>query len=248
MIKKIINDDFLKNNIIFFIGSMAVAVLNYLYHPILGRMMSVEDFGEAQALISLFMQLGIFMGVFNIITVNVAANYEDEKERDRIISALRRIAFYITGALFLAIIVLSPLLKNFFQFSSFYPFISLAFLLMTGVSFTFRKAFLQGVSNFKAVSWAGIISAAGRLGVIIIFLSGIFGIVIILDRYFINLGMNFSGPAILANIILSLVGIVLISLGLLAFYVGNIYEETRNRPMYIIRKSKVCKVCKACKI
>ena len=72
MIKKLIKDDFLKNNAIFFIGSMAVAVLNYLYHPILGRMMSVEDFGEVQSLISLFIQLSIFMGVFNIITVNGA--------------------------------------------------------------------------------------------------------------------------------------------------------------------------------
>ena len=164
MIKNIINDDFLKNNIVFFAGSMVVAVLNYLYHPILGRMMSVEDFGEVQSLISLFIQLGIFTGVFNVITVNITANYEDKEERNAIISSLRKIAFYITGVLFLIIVGCSAILQDFFQFSSFYPFISLAFLLLAGVSFTFRKAFLQGVSNFKAVSWAGIISAAGRLG------------------------------------------------------------------------------------
>jgi len=163
MLKKIINDDFLKNNIIFFIGSMAVAVLNYLYHPILGRMMSVEDFGEVQSLISLFMQLGVFIGVFNVITVNITANYEDNEERDAVISALRKISLYITGALFLAIVAMSAALRDFFQFSSFYPFVSLAFLLLTGVSFTFRKAFLQGISDFKAVSWAGIIFAGGKL-------------------------------------------------------------------------------------
>jgi len=164
MIKRIINDDFLKNNIIFFIGSMAVAVLNYLYHPILGRMMSVEDFGEVQSLISLFMQLSIFTGIFNVITVNVVANYEDEKERNRIISSLRRIAFCIAGVLFFMVVACSALLRDFFQFSSVYPFVILAFLLIAGVSFTFRKAFLQGISDFRAVSWAGIISAAGRLG------------------------------------------------------------------------------------
>ena len=169
MIKKIINDDFLKNNVIFFIGSMAVAVLNYLYHPILGRMMSVEDFGEVQSLISLFMQLGIFTGVFNVITVNIAANYEDKKERDAIISSLRRIAFYIAGVLFLIVIACSSLLKDFFQFSSVYPFIVLAFLLIAGVSFAFRKAFLQGISDFKAISWAGIIFAAGKLCFAVLF-------------------------------------------------------------------------------
>lgn len=163
MIKKIINDDFLKNNFIFFIGSMAVAVLNYLYHPILGRMMNVADFGEVQSLISLFTQLGVFIGVFNVITVNITANNEDSGERDAVISALRKISLYITGALFLLIVAASAMLRDFFQFSSFYPFISLAFLLLTGVSFTFRKAFLQGISDFKAVSWAGIIFAGGKL-------------------------------------------------------------------------------------
>lgn len=164
MLKRIFKDDFLKNNAIFFIGSMTVAVLNYLYHPILGRMMSVEDFGEVQTLISLFMQLGIFTGIFNIITVNITANYENKEERDAVVSSLRKIAFYITGVLFLIIISCSAILQDFFQFSSFYPFISLAFLLIAGVSFTFRKAFLQGISDFKAVSWAGIISAAAKLG------------------------------------------------------------------------------------
>ncbi len=169
MIKKLLNDDFLKNNIIFFAGSMIVAVLNYLYHPILGRMMSVEDFGEVQALISLFMQLGIFTGIFNFIVINITANYEDKEERDELISALRKISFYIAGFLFLIIILSSALLQDCFKLSSFWPFISLAFLLLTGVSFTFRKAFLQGVSDFNAVSWAGIISAGFKLVFAVIF-------------------------------------------------------------------------------
>ena len=169
MIKKIINDDFLKNNVIFFIGSMAVAVLNYFYHPILGRMMSVEDFGEVQSLISLFMQLGIFTGIFNVIAINIVANYEDKKERDAVISSLRRTAFYIAGILFLTVIACSALLRDFFQFSSVYPFIVLAFLLIVGVSFIFRKAFLHGISDFKAVSLAGIISAAAKLGFAVLF-------------------------------------------------------------------------------
>lgn len=163
-IKQLISQDqFIKNNIIFFIGSMVVAVLNYLYHPILSRMMSVEDFGEVQTLISLFLQLSIFLGVFNVITINITANCESKEERDAIVSVLRKIAFFITGGLFLAVLILSTFLQDFFQFSSFYPFISLAFLLLLGVSFTFRKAVLQGASKFKEVSWAGIINSGSKL-------------------------------------------------------------------------------------
>ncbi len=162
-IRKISQDSFVRNNVIFFAGSMVVAVLNYLYHPILGRMMSVEEFGEVQSLISLFMQLAVFTGIFNMLVINITTNYEDKEERDIVISALRRIALGIIGFLFAFIVLFSSFLQDFFQFESLYPFIALACLLLTGVDFTFRKAFLQGISDFKSVSWSGIIFSSGRL-------------------------------------------------------------------------------------
>jgi dolichol-phosphate mannosyltransferase len=58
------------------------------------------------------------------------------------------------------------------------------------------------------------------------------------DRYMLDLNLRFSGPAMLANIILFLVGVMLISLGLLSYYIGHIFEETQNRPLYILRKNK----------
>ncbi len=79
---------------------------------------------------------------------------------------------------------------------------------------------------------------AGYLGIIITLLSGILGVIMFIDRFLVSYSLNFSGPAILANIILFLVGIVLISLGLFSFYIGQIYQETQNRPLYVIRKSK----------
>lgn len=77
---------------------------------------------------------------------------------------------------------------------------------------------------------------AGYTGIVIMALSSTLGLLMIYDRYINSLGLNFSGPAILANVILFLVGIVLIMLGLLSFYIGHIYHETQNRPLYVIRK------------
>lgn len=79
---------------------------------------------------------------------------------------------------------------------------------------------------------------AGYIGITIIILSSILGIVMLLDRYLFVWGLSFSGPAILANVILFLVGVVLVSLGLLAFYIAHIHTETQNRPLYIIRKKR----------
>ena len=78
---------------------------------------------------------------------------------------------------------------------------------------------------------------AGYLGMSIVIFSGIFGIFIFITRY-ITKTMYFSGPAMLAVLILFLIGIVLICLGFIALYIANIHADVSNRPMYIIRKSK----------
>jgi len=102
-------------------------------------------------------------------------------------------------------------------------------------SYSFIKLCKLAVVSFISLSLFPL-RMAGYLGFFIMIFSGIFGIVMILDRYFTNWGLTFSGTAILANIILFLVGIILISLGLLAFYIGNIYKEVQGRPMYVVRR------------
>lgn len=79
---------------------------------------------------------------------------------------------------------------------------------------------------------------AGYLGILIILFSGALGVFIVIGKYiFKNLwAMSVSGPAMLAIIILFLVGIVLICLGIIALYIANIHNEVTNRPMYVIRK------------
>lgn len=79
---------------------------------------------------------------------------------------------------------------------------------------------------------------AGYLGLGIIGLSGPLGLFIFVEKYLLGdpWNMRFSGPAILAVILLFLVGIVLVCLGLIALYIANIHTEVTNRPMYVIRK------------
>ena len=112
-----------------------------------------------------------------------------------------------------------------------------------------RKHGKPSYSNFKLVKLA--ISAvfsqslfplkfSGYLGLFISFISGSVGLFIFIEKYILEdpLNMRFSGSAILAVIILFLVGIMLCCLGLIALYIGNIQKEVANRPMYIIRTKK----------
>jgi hypothetical protein len=47
---------------------------------------------------------------------------------------------------------------------------------------------------------------------------------------------NFSGPAILAVILLFLCGVIISALGIIALYIANIHGEVMNRPLYVARR------------
>ncbi len=97
------------------------------------------------------------------------------------------------------------------------------------------KLFRLAISSFVSHSLMPL-RLAGYLGGLIMLGSGILGIVMFLDRYIFPWGLAFSGPAILADIILFLVGIILICIGILAVYIGNIHQEVQNRPLYVVRR------------
>lgn len=81
---------------------------------------------------------------------------------------------------------------------------------------------------------------AGYLGIFIVAISGPLGLLIFIDKYILHdaTGLNFSGPAILALVNMFFTGIILSSLGLIAFYIADIQSEVVNRPIYVVRNRK----------
>lgn len=76
----------------------------------------------------------------------------------------------------------------------------------------------------------------GYLGTLIMVLSGILLLVMLVTRRFFDAD-TFSLIAILAVGNIFLIGIVLVSLGLIALYIARIHGEVINRPLYIVRES-----------
>ena len=108
--------------------------------------------------------------------------------------------------------------------------------------YSFRKLFGLAVQSFVALSLFPL-KAAGYAGVIITLMSGFFGLFILINNYALDdpWHLNFSGSAILAVIILFMVGVILMALGLMALYIAHIHAEVANRPLYVVRKSKESK-------
>ena len=80
---------------------------------------------------------------------------------------------------------------------------------------------------------------AGYLGIIITPVFGILGLFILIEDVILKdpMGLNTTGTAMLGVLLIFLVGIILMSLGLIALYIAEIQSEVINRPMYVIRKT-----------
>ncbi len=168
---------FLRQNAVFFFGMLLVSFLNYLYYPVLGRLLPVAEFGEVQAIVSLFLQLIIFMTVLGQVTVNVVANYKDEVKQQKVVFELERLALYFSLTLFLIVLIFGFKIKSFLNFSSVWPFYMLMLSIVATVPFTFRTAYLRGKQRFGSASIANLIGSVVKIAASAIFVLVGFGTV-----------------------------------------------------------------------
>jgi len=163
LILQIRKSEFLRHNAIFFAGSVAIGVLNYAYYPVLGRLLSPTPFGEVQTLVSLFLQLAIFLNVLGNLTVNIVTNHGDEPIARRTMFELEKLALLISLIGLVVAVLAAPLLQRFFNFESFVPFIILALAIVVSVPSTFRSSYLRGKKYFGLTALAGLVAAASKL-------------------------------------------------------------------------------------
>src|ERR1700685_1015736 len=96
---------YLRHNLIYFLGSFGVSALNYIYYPVLGRLMAPAQFGEVQTIISFFLQAAIFLQVLGLLSIGIINRYDDLEERQRLITAFSRLAFQIAVVLLIIIVL-----------------------------------------------------------------------------------------------------------------------------------------------
>jgi polyisoprenyl-phosphate glycosyltransferase len=104
-------------------------------------------------------------------------------------------------------------------------------------TYNFRQLFKLAFNSFTAYSLVPL-KLAGYLGVFILLTATPAGILIYVERYLLNDPLNWQirGTAMLAILLLILVGVVLACLGLISLYIANIHAEVANRPLYVVRR------------
>ena len=100
--------------------------------------------------------------------------------------------------------------------------------------YSYTKLIGLAINSFMSFSLVPL-KIGGYLGLLITFLSGFLLVLMTFDRLFFKLG-NFTNLSFVLVANTFFVGVILIVLGLIALYVGNINTEVVGRPLYLIRR------------
>jgi O-antigen/teichoic acid export membrane protein len=192
LIRRAMGSSFLRHNVVFFTGSTLVSFLNYLYYPVLGRLMSPADFGEVQTITSFFLQAAVFLSVLALTTIRVLKKYEGRPEREDVVSEIEWLAVLTGLVLFGLMLVFAGPLQQFFRFTSVVPFILLALTFLAGIPLAFSNSYLQGHHRFAALSRSNVAGAASKLvlsaGLVLAGLQAVGAILGLFLSQLINLG------------------------------------------------------------
>jgi len=104
-------------------------------------------------------------------------------------------------------------------------------------SYKTSKLIKLAVNSFMSLSVVPLF-IIGYVGAFITLISFFMGLFIIIEQIILSdpLKLHITGTAMLSVLILFLIGIVLLSQGLIAMYLSRVHTQTQNRPLYIIDK------------
>lgn len=114
--ENIMNDNLFKSGIIFMIGSISVAVLNYLYHVFMGRMLGPAEYGVLGSLFAIIYLTTFSSNTFNRVISKYAAEFKGKNKEGCIKRLITRgfykISLYGLASLFVYIL-LTPYIAKF---------------------------------------------------------------------------------------------------------------------------------------
>jgi len=169
-----------KNSAILFAGTMFANVLNYVFHLVVGRIVSVEIYGEAESLISLMNIIAVPAATIAMVAAKYAANCKAESDK----LGSRAIWKYLNQKivkyglpLFIITALITPYVGKFLNIQNNFTLIIIWLSMLLSFFHAVNSGMLQGWQRFKQISLMGIWGVVVKL---------IFGIVLVKIGFGLN--------------------------------------------------------------
>ncbi len=157
---------FVKHSLILFSGTILINFFNYIFHLVIGRMVDVEIYGEAESLISLVAIISVFSATLTMIATkySAACKAENDKEGSRQIrSYLNRKIFKYGLPIFAFSIFLTPIVGNFLNIENNFALVLIWITMFLSFFSAVNSGTLSGWQKFRYISLNGILGAAIKL-------------------------------------------------------------------------------------
>jgi O-antigen/teichoic acid export membrane protein len=166
MINFIKNNAFARNSLILFSGTIVANLLNYFFHLAIGRMVSVEIYGQTESLISLVAVISVPAATLGLVATKFAAagKAENDPASSRgLIKYLNRQVFIYGLPIFLLALVLTPLVGNFLKIREFFPLAMIWAMMFLSFFGAINGGILSGWQKFGLSSINGVIGTLIKL-------------------------------------------------------------------------------------
>jgi O-antigen/teichoic acid export membrane protein len=147
----IINKEFRRGGFILLVMMVLANALNYLFQVLMGRMLTVEEFGTMNALFSWVAIVTMPVGVVTTTTARYIATYKATGESFKIAKLLRRLFGYLAlGAVVVLVFgaILSPTLSKYSNINNTLLIVLLSVTLSTGMFLPLLTGAVQGTKQF----------------------------------------------------------------------------------------------------
>ena len=150
--------------IIVWSSTIISGLINYFYHPIMLKFLSINEFAEFESLISLFNIIWVLTTGFTLFLVKeISRNIKNMDKVKSIYLYSNKILLWIGFLLYILYLLITPFLQNFLHFESIWPLITVWFSIVLTFQTTSINAVLQWTKKFNFLSLNWVLGAILKL-------------------------------------------------------------------------------------
>lgn len=168
-----------KNSAVLFLGTMGANVLNYVFHLVVGRIVSVEIYGETESLISLINIISVPAMTLAMVATKYASACKaegDKKGSLEIWKYLNKKIIKYGLPLFLITIIATPYAGRFLNIQNNFALVMIWLMMLLSFFAAVNSGMLRGWQKFRDVSLIGVWGAVVKLIFAVLLVKAGFGL------------------------------------------------------------------------
>lgn len=159
-----------KHSLTLFVGVVIASVLNYFFHLLVGRMVSVESYGEIESLNSMINIIAVPAMAIMMAATRYAASFkaDDNKAKNwALLRLLNKKLLIFVGPIFLLFLVFIPWISRFLNFDNSWPIFILGLYLAVSLFSSINIGTLSGWKKFADIRslnvWGAVVKFLGGI-------------------------------------------------------------------------------------